>query len=203
MKNLKERLREALESLTKSGIIKDFYLAGGTALYLKYNHRKSYDLDFFTFPNKSPDFTKVAAHIVKLGGRISNLREDTIYSEINGVSVSFFEYNYKLIEEVSLYERIPMASDIDIACMKSIAIIQRGSKKDFFDLCFLMKLHNWELSYLSEKCKEKYGGLFNPDIFLKALVFFDDAEKEKIPEIEDDWESIKKYFQTKVKEILT
>ena len=66
-----------------------------------------------------------------------------------------------------------------------------------------MKLHNWELSYLSEKCKEKYGGLFNPDIFLKALVFFDDAEKEKIPDIENKWDSIKKYFQTKVKKTLT
>jgi hypothetical protein len=29
-------------------IFKNFYLAGGTAIMIKYNHRESFDLDFFS-----------------------------------------------------------------------------------------------------------------------------------------------------------
>jgi len=40
--------KRALEILSKSGIIKNAYLAGGTALALQFGHRISVDLDFFT-----------------------------------------------------------------------------------------------------------------------------------------------------------
>ena len=41
MKRLKEKQREALEKLVKSGITEGFYLAGGTALLIRYGHRES------------------------------------------------------------------------------------------------------------------------------------------------------------------
>ena len=88
MKNLKEELKEVLETLSKSGIIDGFYLAGGTAIFLKYNHRKSYDLDFFTSDERI-NFIILTSKINEIGGKIVNFSDDTIYSEINRISTSF------------------------------------------------------------------------------------------------------------------
>lgn len=38
---------EVCKNIAKSGLPNKFYLAGGTALALQLQHRKSYDLDFF------------------------------------------------------------------------------------------------------------------------------------------------------------
>lgn len=45
---LSENAKKSLAVLGKSGILKDAYMAGGTALALQINHRFSYDFDFFT-----------------------------------------------------------------------------------------------------------------------------------------------------------
>ena len=51
MKKLSKKQREVLEKLVSSGIIEEsFYLADGTALTIKYNHRTSEDFDFFLKP---------------------------------------------------------------------------------------------------------------------------------------------------------
>ena len=47
-KVLSKNAREALDRLGKSGILKSYYLAGGTALALQLGHRYSFDFDFFT-----------------------------------------------------------------------------------------------------------------------------------------------------------
>ena len=39
--------KHVLESLNQTGLTKDFYLAGGSALALYYGHRFSVDLDWF------------------------------------------------------------------------------------------------------------------------------------------------------------
>ncbi|HPP71169.1 MAG TPA: hypothetical protein PLK95_10655 [Pseudothermotoga sp.] len=41
MKKLREDQIKLLERLVRLGIFHDSYLAGGTSLYLKYNHRPS------------------------------------------------------------------------------------------------------------------------------------------------------------------
>jgi len=51
LKNLKilpSKTKNLLEALSKKSFIKNFYLAGGTALSLQLGHRLSFDLDFFT-----------------------------------------------------------------------------------------------------------------------------------------------------------
>lgn len=39
--------KSVLELLANVETVRDFYLAGGTALALQYGHRKSVDFDFF------------------------------------------------------------------------------------------------------------------------------------------------------------
>ena len=194
MKNLEKKLRGVLERLSESGIVDDFYLAGGTALYLRYHHRVSEDLDFFLDPEKKVSFEKIGERISKLG-KIEDFREDTLIGIVDGVRVSFFEYPYPLIKPLESLDGIFIASDVDIACMKSVAIIQRGIKKDFYDLWYLMRIHKWKLRFLIDQCRKKYGEYFNQDVFLKALVFFEDAEKAVIPDIDKDWDKVKEFFR--------
>jgi len=47
-KAISTETKTALALLGKSNLLKDAYLAGGTALALQLGHRLSFDLDFFT-----------------------------------------------------------------------------------------------------------------------------------------------------------
>ena len=71
-----------------------------------------------------------------------------------------------------------IASMEDILAMKVIAIIQRGSRKDFIDLWTIMKEKKYSLEDVFIFCKTKYGKAFSESITLKALTYFKDAEEE-------------------------
>ncbi|QER41880.1 nucleotidyl transferase AbiEii/AbiGii toxin family protein [Thermodesulfobacterium sp. TA1] len=212
MKKLTKRQRKVLERLVRSGIIEEgFYLAGGTALTLKYNHRGSRDFDFFSesfFKNSPLHYL----NILQRGGdlKIEMLKADTLIFFLQDVRCSFFLYPYKLIrplekikisisDEEKNNEYVAVASDEDIAGMKAVAIVQRGTKKDFYDLWFLMKTYNWNLTDVKKICKTKYGALFPESAFERAIVYFDDAEKESFSEIDPFWEEIKQFFVNVVK----
>ena len=126
------------------------------------------------------------------------LGKDTVIFYLNGVKFSFFKYPYKLIkppETIKDLYGIKLASDEDIVSMKAVAILQRGTKKDFYDLWFLMKRNQWKLENIIQFCKEKYGNVFPESQFLKAVNYFEDAEEvSSYSEIEADWEKVKKFF---------
>jgi predicted nucleotidyltransferase component of viral defense system len=193
-------IKETLENLSKSGITEKFYLAGGTALALKYSHRESKDLDFFSFPGEETSMENLT-HLLPQEAKIINLKEHTLQFSYNNLPVSLFQYNYSLLRKPEIFEetRTYIASDEDIACMKAIAIIQRGLKKDFFDLWFLIKRHNWSISKIGELCQKKFGHIYNHSLFIKALVYFEDAESSEIPDIDLYWKEIKKFFTEIVK----
>ncbi len=86
--------------------------------------------------------------------------------------------------------------------MKSVAIMQRGSKKDFYDLYFLMNHHGWNLNDVIRFSHEKYGNLFDEGSFLKALIYFEDAEVESYPDIEPLWSRVKVFFIESVRKYI-
>lgn len=145
MKKLSKKQRKVLEKLVKSGIIEEgFYLAGGTALTLKYDHRTSKDFDFFSEIFFKKPFFFYLNFLQEQGDlKVEMFKNDTLIFFLEGVRCSFFYYPYKLInpiETIKIFSSekkkqiyIPVASDEDIAGMKSVAIIQRGTKKDFYD----------------------------------------------------------------------
>ncbi|MGB9749943.1 MAG: nucleotidyl transferase AbiEii/AbiGii toxin family protein [Caldisericia bacterium] len=113
----------------------NFYLAGGTAVYYYLKHRKSEDLDFFT--NSECDFTKKSNFLKDY--EISLIKKDTLYLIINNVKLLFFYYPYSLLCQKNKINNIYIANLIDILLMKILALIQRGSKKDFIDIYFIIK----------------------------------------------------------------
>ena len=197
---LTEIQRSVLEEIVRSGITEKFYLAGGTALMMRYHHRFSEDFDFFLLPDEKFNFLRILSNLSET--YILDQKEDTLIFEKNTVRCSFFRYDCQLLGPVVKVQGygVRAASDEDIASMKAIAIIQRGEKKDFFDLWYLMRHHEWMIEDIVGFCRTKYGEHFNPGLLFKALTFFDDAEPDKIRDIDPRWDEIKRYFVKQVKE---
>lgn len=199
MKNLSNTEKAALEKALSLDIFLSLYLGGGTALRIKYNHRPSLDFDFFLLPDKKfelPNFEKALRQF-----KIVYRDEGTIIFFIVDVKFSIFEYPYPLLQEPDKIDRILLASDKDLACMKADAISKRGLKKDFYDLWLLIKKHNWSLDNLITMLQAKYVN-YNTLIFIKALTYFVEAEKTKdFAVVEEKWEEIKKFFISYIREL--
>jgi predicted nucleotidyltransferase component of viral defense system len=191
------QLLRKLKFLKKYG----FYLAGGTALALQIGHRTSVDFDFYT--EKKFDSRKLREEFDKRFKKVQEIyiAEDTLELNIDGVGVSFFKYPYKLIRPCQKINEINLASKEDIAAMKIISISQRGRKRDFIDIYFLIK--EFGLEQIIQFVKEKYP-MFNIYVGLQGLTYFKDADED--PEKvrfkllkEVKWTEIKKFIIQEVK----
>ena len=104
--------------------------------------------------------------------------EGTLSLDDGGTKLDFLRHSYPLIEEPEEIDGVRLLSIPDVAAMKLNAIANRGPKKDFFDLCELMKRHSLEemLGFFESKYR-------NSDRFivLRSLAWFDGAESEPDP----------------------
>jgi predicted nucleotidyltransferase component of viral defense system len=185
--------------------IGDFYLAGGTGLALQIGHRISIDFDFFTDKNKlSLSGREKILSELRRGSDITveSQEEGTLTVRLDNTLVSFFHYPYPLIEPTRKVGDVGVASLADIAAMKLSAIVSRGTKKDFVDLYFIIRDHV-PLKNVLELGERKFKDVRDFHVQgLKALVYFEDAEKERIPKMTKKvaWQDIKKFFSNAVSE---
>lgn len=202
---LSKNERESLAILGKSGILRNAYLAGGTALALQIGHRLSYDFDFF-----SPEEFDENIVIQRIKKNIPDFRLErkdwgTILGYIKKSRFSLFFYSYPLLFETRGFLNTDIADVKDIAAMKIAAIADRGVKRDFVDLYFIVKIE--KILSLEESLRlydKKFKTLKqNKMHILKSLRYFDDAEKEKMPDMIKNvsWEEIKIFFQKEVKNL--
>jgi hypothetical protein len=175
-------------------------LVGGTSLALQYGHRISVDLDLFAHDFAS-DFISIVAEIKNKGYRIELRKQspNMLISMIENIKVDIVNYPYPWIDKEKCEGNIILATDKDIAAMKLSTITNRGTKKDFIDLYFLLKNYSLEqmLSFYSEKYND--GSSF---MVLKSLTYFDDAETDASPNIfakNLKWSNIKKTIANEVK----
>ena len=192
---INQKTERLLIDLIKSDIIKDFYLAGGTALAFQFGHRKSIDLDWFN--KNSFDTQELRKELSKIAKPIIKAEEkDTLDLVLSDVKLTFLGYPYDLLFPLIDYQGVKLADYRDIACMKLDAVSSRGSKKDFIDLYFI--LQNISLEELFELFEKKYQKIeFNKMHILKSLNYFIDTDKEPMPVMlkEIEWKNIKKYFE--------
>ncbi len=186
-----------IEELTKK-----FYLAGGTNLALKYNHRISTDIDLFINYNENINFEDKIVPILeqKFKNRLQliALNKNTLRTTIDTIKVDFLSWS-SIKQQLKPFEIIEntnwiLAADIDVAAMKLNAIINRGTKKDFFDIAFL--LQKFTIEELINAYKIKYNIQSDTEI-LKYLLDFHEADLETNRTIQTlnfkptDWDSIK------------
>src|SRR5690606_20425631 len=95
------------------------------------------------------------------------------------------------LEGPVIFDQLRLAGTQDIAAMKIAAITGRGSKKDFYDLSFM--LDSMSLGMILELYQTKYpeASIY---LALKSLIYFADADEQLDPEmlIPRSWNRIKK-----------
>ncbi len=161
-----------------------FGLEGGTNLTLRYGHRISVDLDFFS---SKPFDTELLASLINRKFRDFELlfqRNQTIIFEIEKVRVDFVLYPFEWLKPYEDIDHIRMASVEDIIPMKLQSITTRQSKKDYWDIACL--LENIGLKDLLEIMKKKFP-FVDLGFIIQALTHFEDAEDQPDPVALNDW----------------
>lgn len=196
-----EVLRQTAPALAQIG----FYLAGGTALALHLGHRQSLDLDWFS-GDRLEDPLHLAQRLRDAGLAFvtAQTAPGTLHGNVLGVRMSLFEFRYPLLQALVSWEEIGvrLASLDDLACMKLSAIAQRGSRKDFYDIYALCRVHRPLVELLS-LYRQKFA-IDDIGPLLYGLVYFADAEAEPDPVLIHAvrWTSVKRSMRAWVKEIV-
>jgi len=187
---------ELLREIQSLPVLNDFYLVGGTALALHYGHRMSVDLDFFT-DNEFDTHILIDSFKEKYKLQILSQAKNTLTLNIRSVKADFIRHNYPLLNPVQTMEGIKLLSVEDIAAMKLNSMMNRGSKKDFYDIDEL--LNHFNLMELISFYNSKYD-FSSQLILLKSLVYFVDAEQEPDPVSikSKNWDSVKQKINDSV-----
>lgn len=201
-KTINKKTKLVLEKIKKSKFVKNFYLAGGTALAIQLGHRESIDLDFFSLQKFS--VSDMEKEISSLGKFVLNKKDyRTLDGVLDTVKISFFHYEYDLIFPLVDFDNIKIADERDIACMKLDAVSSRGSRKDFIDIYFL--LEKYSLRELMLFFERKYKNIkYNKLHILKSLTYFEDAEEEPMPIMikNTEWNEVKRKIIEEAKKIV-
>lgn len=174
------------------------YWAGGTGLSVVYEHRSSEDLDIFFIKDNVINFDKI---IYQLNKKFNlqvetNLRNDTLNVYVDDVKVQFLKDYYKQVgARINTTEKIKIASIKQIGYMKLLAVMNRGSKKDFIDL-YIIEKNGIKIIDLINSISKRYENINNVGHLIKSLEYFADADKDVMPKmfINIDWNRIKKHF---------
>lgn len=189
---------ELLNSLMQKEYLNSFVLVGGTALALQLGNRESIDLDLFsnTYFASNELLTSLLKDYQIV---VNNQLSQTLITTINHVKVDFIKFHYPFIRPFLVIENIRMASLEDIAAMKLDAITGRGSKKDFYDLFFL--LQHYSIEELFSFYTEKYPHQTTFHV-ARSLTYFDDADIQPSPIVFDKtitWETVKQKIISVIK----
>lgn len=180
--------------------LQGFNLAGGTALALQIGHRVSVDLDFFG--DADFDTAEMMSAIEEFAevSIISQSRSILILN-VNGVKMDVVRYKYPLLNPVLEAEGLRLLSPLDIGAMKLAAITNRGRKRDFFDLFFLLRQFAMRQLVAAYNAKYADGSEF---LVMKSIIFFDDAEQDDNPDLLDPaitWTEVKKAIENAAKQL--
>jgi hypothetical protein len=189
---------ELLEKISEIKQLNLFGLGGGTNLALRYGHRLSIDLDFFT--NSSFDIAFLFQIISKKFTTTELLFEknQTIMLNINDIKVDFVLYPFQWLQPFDTFENVRLLSISDMIPMKLQAVSNRNSKKDYWDIAFLMK--QYSLAEMLKVFKLKFPQI-DPGFIIHSLIDFENADAEPDPDtyINTTWAEVKLKLTNEVK----
>jgi predicted nucleotidyltransferase component of viral defense system len=197
-------LRAALEHVGRQPFARRFYLAGGTALALRIGHRRSIDLDFFSDTDEllTESRRAIVAALAPLGAAVVEDTTGNLLLRLSGFHVAFLSYGYPLVAPPDTVAGIAVAGLVDLGLMKLDALISRGSRKDFYDLYFI--LQGMALEELLALGKPKYAAARDFEVMaLASLVLFDNADRDHQPDLLVDvpWPDVKRFFEDEARRV--
>lgn len=175
--------------------LEKFALVGGTNLALRYGHRVSVDLDFFTTEpyNRENIHVIISKHFPS--AELLFEQNQTILFFINEIRVDFVPFSWRFPIETK--NNFRLAAIEDIIPMKLQAIENRKSKKDFWDIDLLITQYG--LPEMLHIFHSKFPKI-DPGYLIHNLVDFENAELQMDPDtlVEKSWEEIKASIIRKV-----
>ncbi|MEO8148727.1 MAG: nucleotidyl transferase AbiEii/AbiGii toxin family protein [Bacteroidia bacterium] len=186
-------LMNLLQKLMQIESLRNFNLVGGTALALQLGHRKSIDIHLFGIGKN--DLQGIQVDLSEnYNATIKSASEIMFASYFDDIKVDAVNYPYQILKPLVVFNEIRMYDLEDIAAMKLSAISQRGSKKDFWDIYFL--LEKFSMNEMLDFFKMNFK-VTDVSHALRSLSYFKDADNEADPEkiIPVKWNDIKKNLQ--------
>ncbi len=177
-----------------------YVLVGGSALSIHLCHRKSEDLDFFTYEDsfdKSEIFNYIKAFENK---EILTQTDEQIDLLLDGVKVTFFNAKWSFLRPQKI-EAFNLSSVESIAAMKVNVLFLRAKYRDYYDLYFLVK-KSMSLKKVFECSLNVLEGI-NFKLFTVAILYTEDIEDDNIRYLDPievlSKEKIRDFFENKLK----
>lgn len=187
-----QQLRAVVDPLTY------WFVIGGNAVRCLCPYRPTRDVDFGV-----GEAASVGALVAELerSGEVELLErsDDTVHLRWNGIDVSIFA-----LEEIAAFTVDRRLNVEGILATKLHAILDRGTRRDFFDLYVTMQQEQRGLADCLRALRTVYRQPINDSLLLRALTYFDDADREApLPgEGERDWRTVQEFFLARVGELL-
>jgi hypothetical protein len=175
-----------------------WFVIGGHAVRCLCPYRPSRDTDFGVHDAK--DLDQLLAQLSQSGTtEILERSVDTVHLRWNGINVSVF-----ILETLVPFVEGRRLGVKGILATKLHAILDRGTRRDFFDLYVTMQTEQLGIAECLAALREVYRQPVRDALLLRALCYFDDAEREAplSGEGKDDWATVKGYFLERVGQLL-
>ena len=176
-----------------------YVMVGGSALSMHLCHRKSEDLDFFTYEDHFDkqeifDYTKTFR-----SKEILHQTDEQIDLLLDGVKVTFFNAKWAFLKPMEI-QKFNLASLESIAAMKVNVLFLRAKYRDYYDIYSLVKNGMALKKIFASSLKILEG--FNFKLFAVALLYTDDIEDDDIRHLEPgetiSKEKIRLYFEKRL-----
>jgi hypothetical protein len=155
--------------------VREYYLAGGTAIALYIGHRRSIDFDLFKLSDLN--HKKIVSKISAFGYPYTITRSvnEQLNITIGDVKFTFFRYPFRINAKNKPDDSLRLPDLIDLAAMKAYALGRRSKWKDYVDMYFILK-YFYSIEKISKKASEIYDQLFSEKLFRAQLSYFDDID---------------------------
>lgn len=168
-----------------------WFLIGGQAVRCFVPYRPTHDVDFGV--SKPSQLKRLLGRLGE-AGKIDLIEKsaDTIHLTFEGVDISIF-----LLPELAAHAENQALTVNGLLATKAHAILDRGTRRDFFDLYVLLETHRMGFSDVLRALTEVYGEPVNQGLMLRALGYFEDAATEApLPgEGRGDFKVVQEFFQ--------
>jgi len=180
------------------GAIPYWFVIGGQAVRCFAPYRPSRDVDFGV---DSPENLDALIEQLRRRGvvEIQERSPDTVHLLWNGTKVSAF-----VLAHLAPHVEDRHLDVTGVLATKVHAILDRGLRRDFFDLYIMLEQHRLGVAAVLTAIRTVHQGPVDDGLLLRALTYFDDADREApLPgEGPKDWRLVKDYFLVQVGSLL-
>jgi hypothetical protein len=175
-----------------------WFVIGGQAVRCLCPYRPTRDVDFGVA--NAQGLAELSAQLTRTGSvEVLESSADTVHLRWNSTDVSIF-----VLPPLVPYTEGHRLGIVGLLATKLHAILDRGTRRDFFDLYVLLEQQHLGIAECLRAMREVHGPKINDALLLRALTYFDDAEREAQLQNEGghDWAIVKTFFLERVGSLL-